>query len=262
MLLSADRGGAGSSLLVLLHGLGATREVWRPLQGVLSRSWRGRWLAPDLPGHGRSGVLRDYCPGSQAEAVATLIRAERPFDELVLVGHSLGAVIALALASGWFGLRPDRVLGLGLKSVWSDAEVEGLARRAAAPARLFADERVAIETYLKASGLAGLVPWDDPIARAGICHVAGTDPGWRLATESRAYAVGPPPLDSLCAAAAAPFVLACGEHDGLADVADLRRFDPRACELPGLGHNAMVEDPGAVWGWMEYEHAGQDADAL
>src|SRR4051794_27333525 len=133
MLLAADRGGAGRSLLVLLHGLGATRQVWGPLLGEVCRDWNGRWIAVDLPGHGLSGVLRDYSPGAQANAVATLLRAEPPFDELIVVGHSLGAVIALALASGWFGVRPDRVLGLGLKSVWSDAELASLARRAAAP---------------------------------------------------------------------------------------------------------------------------------
>jgi len=46
--LFAERGGSGEKLLVLLHGLGATAAVWHPLQKILEREWRGRWIAPDF----------------------------------------------------------------------------------------------------------------------------------------------------------------------------------------------------------------------
>ena len=54
--LYAEEGGSGTDLLVLLHGLGATGAVWAPLLEIIGTRWRGRWFAPDLPGHGSSDV--------------------------------------------------------------------------------------------------------------------------------------------------------------------------------------------------------------
>jgi pimeloyl-ACP methyl ester carboxylesterase len=53
-------------------------------------------------------------------------------------------------------------------------------------------------------------------------------------------------MRSLLAAANAPVRLARGEFDGLVSLAELRRDDPDALELSGLGHNAHVEDPERV----------------
>jgi pimeloyl-ACP methyl ester carboxylesterase len=58
--LYVRRGGGGESVLLLLHGLGATGDVWRGWEPLLARRWPGRWLAPDLPGHGRSPYLSRY----------------------------------------------------------------------------------------------------------------------------------------------------------------------------------------------------------
>ena len=44
--------------LILLHGLGATGQVWDPL--VEAAAWSGRILAPDLPGHGSSSWADTY----------------------------------------------------------------------------------------------------------------------------------------------------------------------------------------------------------
>jgi pimeloyl-ACP methyl ester carboxylesterase len=41
-------------------------------------------------------------------------------------------------------------------------------------------------------------------------------------------------------------VLARGEHDAMVTGDQLRALTPDAVDLPGLGHNAHVEDPGAV----------------
>lgn len=245
--LDAIRGGEGPDLLVLLHGLGATREVWTPLRGRIARAWPGRWLAPDLPGHGQSPWLDDYAPARQASAVAELIREARANGRLVVLGHSLGAVVALELAGDRSGLRPDRVLGLGLKTRWTEDELAASRRRASTPARCFGDQGSAVAMYLKVSGLHGLVAPDDPIALAG---VRKAEVGWRLAMDVRANGVGAPPMAELCAAAVAPFSLACGEHDPMADLRDLQRWDPGVCVLEGLGHNAMVESPAAVWRWV------------
>ena len=162
--------------------------------------------------------------------------------------------MALALAGPVSGARPDHVFGVGLKTLWSEAELAALARRAETPPRRLA-RLGALQLHLRVSGLDDLVSCDDPIARAGVCRDGD---GWRLAMDSRANAVGAPPMAALCAQALAPFALACGTRDGLADLADLRRWDPQAAGLPGVAHNAMIEAPEAVWRWMASR--GESAD--
>ena len=39
-------------VVLLLHGMGATGDVWLPWAPYLEQHWPGRWLAPDLAGHG------------------------------------------------------------------------------------------------------------------------------------------------------------------------------------------------------------------
>ena len=56
--------------LVLLHGLGATSQVWDPL--IETTAWTGRVLAPDLRGHGSERWTDTYSFGAMASDVADL----------------------------------------------------------------------------------------------------------------------------------------------------------------------------------------------
>ncbi len=226
----------GASLL-LLHGLGATGRVW---DGLLDQLDGWRWLAPDLPGHGESTPAANYSIGGLAAAVAAEIGRERP---VAVLGHSLGGAIGLALASGWFGVRVSGVCGLGIKVRWTDAELAKAAEVAARPNRVYDGRRDAVDRALKVAGLAGLVPADAPAADAG---VVPTDEGWTLALDLAAFAVGAPDMPGLLAAARAPVILAAGEHDPMGPPEHLHELRSDAMTLPGLGHNAHVEDPAAL----------------
>jgi len=252
LALAFDHGGQGRALLVLLHGLGATRQVWSPLTRLLEEKWPGRWLAPDMPGHGQSGWASNYAPGAQAEQVADLVKT---FDtgDVVLLGHSMGGVVALILGTDLFGLRVRRVLGVGVKVVWTAPEISALTERAAGPPRLFESEAAAVERYLKVSGLIGLVHAGHDLARAGVARV---EAGWRLAMDPRAHAVGAPDMAALTGRAKAPFALAAGSQDPMVGLEDLRAWDPRAEALEGLGHNVMVQDPAATWNWIDRALSG------
>jgi pimeloyl-ACP methyl ester carboxylesterase len=247
MNLAADRGGNGDRLLVLLHGLGATRQVWGPMLRDAGERWRGSWIAPDLRGHGASAHAAGYALGSHAADIGELVLAAGNWHEIVVLGHSMGGAIALALASGWFGFTPARAFGLGIKVAWSEDELAGMRKLAAAPAREFATKDEAITRYLKVSGLIGLLTAESPDAAAG---VAQTATGWRLAYDPAAASIGPPPMEALLAAAQCPIHLARGETDALVTHEQLRAYDGAAEDIPGAGHNAMVERPDAVWSWV------------
>jgi hypothetical protein len=93
----------------------------------------------------------------------------------VVLGHSLGGVVGLALASGVFAVPVQAVTGLGIKIVWTTQDLDRA--RAAAHRRpaWFAAREQAAARYLRISGLAGLL---DGIAQqrprprvpARVCH--------------------------------------------------------------------------------------------
>ncbi|HEX7308413.1 alpha/beta hydrolase [Lentzea sp.] len=224
-MLHVERGGNGP-LLVLLHGLGATGEVWR---GVVD-GWSGSWLVPDLPGHGRSGSIDRYSFGSFAAAVAEVV----PREPVTVVGHSLGGVVGLALASGWFGVDVTTCVGVGIKVRWTDEELEKAASLAARPAKVFAEEAEAVE---RASKMAGV-----PLAH-GVSEVDG---GWAPSLDVRAFGVGRPDLPGLIMASKAEVVLAAGENDPMCPREHLEELVPAPVTFPGTGHNAHVESPSSV----------------
>jgi pimeloyl-ACP methyl ester carboxylesterase len=236
---TADHDG-GPPLLVLLHGLGGTAAVWDGWADILQEIWPGRWLALDLPGHGHAPALQRYSFGSIAAHVAETLPLGRP---VVVLGHSLGGVVALALSSGWFGVRVTGVVGLGIKVAWAPDELARTAGLAARPVAWFADRSEAAVRYLKVSGLAGLRGEDDDVIAAGLREQDGR---WRLSLDPAAYGVGEPDMTGLLAATEAEVVLARGEHDHMVSDDQLAALPVATAVLPGLGHNAHVEDPRAV----------------
>jgi pimeloyl-ACP methyl ester carboxylesterase len=235
--LRVAQGGSGEPVLLLLHGLGATGDVWQEWRPLLARRWPGRWLAPDLPGHGGSPPLSSYTFESLAAAVAGTVGTAAP---TVVLGHSLGGVVGLALASGGFPVPVQAVIGLGIKVVWADDELDrarAVARRSPA---WFASRDEAAARYLRISGLAGLLDAAGPAVDAGLQEHDGR---WRLAMDPGAFAVGAPDMPALLARSQAPVILARGEHDAMNTDEQLTRLGVPAVTLPGLGHNAHVENP-------------------
>jgi pimeloyl-ACP methyl ester carboxylesterase len=238
-VLRVERGGSGDAVVLLLHGLGATGDVWQGVQEQLTDG-RCRWITPDLPGHGRSERLDRYSFGHLTAALTPLLDGE---EHVVILGHSLGGVLGLALASGWFGGAVDRVCGLGIRVGWSAAELAGAKAFSQRPNKLYYTRDEAAERYLKASGLGGLVDIADPRIDMGLVE---TPDGWRLSCDPRTYGVGRPNIPGLVAASQAEVILAVGEHDQISSPDQIREVDDAAVVLPGLGHNAHVEDPSAM----------------
>lgn len=225
---------------LLLHGLGATGAVWDDLVARLDH----RVYAPDLPGHGGAPRLPRYTFGGLAAAVADGLPTRGP---VVVVGHSLGGVVALTLATGWFGVEVAGVLAVGVKVEWSDDELAGAAAMAARPVREFTAREEAERAYRKMSGLSRVDP-------AGITE---TDGGWRLTMDLAAFGVGEPDMAGLLGAVRCPVVLAAGEDDPMSTPDQLRALREDAVTLPGLGHNAHAEDPAALLPLLEQLYSGR-----
>ena len=79
-----------------------------------------------------------------------------------------------------------------------------------------------------------------------ICGSRREGDRWRLALDSAAFAVGAPDMAELLEASRAPVVLARGELDPMNTDAQLAELHDEVITLPGLGHNAHVEDPAAT----------------
>ena len=98
----------GKPAVLLLHGAGLDHSVWTLQARYLAHHGRSV-IAPDLPGHGRSG-------GDALRTIADLTRwcwsllDALQIDRVNLAGHSMGALIALSAASD----RPARVQSLCL----------------------------------------------------------------------------------------------------------------------------------------------------
>jgi pimeloyl-ACP methyl ester carboxylesterase len=239
-MIWCESGGTGSRAILLLHGLGATAAVWNGVRRAIEQRAIGRWLAPDLSGHGISTRQSHYTVGSHAAEVAELVRGTQ---DLFVIGHSLGAYIGLALASRWFGIAVAGVLGVGPKITWSEADLQGSRDLATRPVRWYATAEEAWARYRRVSGLdPAVAPGDEWLARG----VVRGEEGWRPSQDPRSFGVAGAPFDSLATSARARVILARGERDSMVSTAELRAHAAQAVEIAGCGHNVQVENPDAI----------------
>ncbi len=224
--------------LLAIHGLGATRAVWAGLHDELGDRWN--IIAPDLPGHGDAPWSGDYTIGSLAAAVSASCANGQ---EVVAVGHSLGGAVAIALASGFYRPIVTAVVAIGVKTVWTDDDVAGMAKVADRGVRWFDNEAEATERFLRQSGLSGLV---EPGDRETVGSVVEDGGRWRLAQDPATFGQRPLDMAGLMAAARCPVTLAAGQHDPMATADQLAVHTERPAIASGRGHNAQVEDPAWV----------------
>jgi pimeloyl-ACP methyl ester carboxylesterase len=92
--------------IILIHGAGGNHLHWPP---EIRRLMGQRVFAPDLPGHGKSDGVGRQSIADYAGCILDLLDALH-VHKAVLIGHSMGAAIALTLALD----HSRRVLALGL----------------------------------------------------------------------------------------------------------------------------------------------------
>lgn len=100
--------GAGP-VIVLLHGIGSGAASWLDVALELGRN--ARVIAWNAPGYGDSTPLRSLAPDASDYAERLLQTLDAlGIERCVLVGHSLGAITAVAFASGAQRQRISRLV--------------------------------------------------------------------------------------------------------------------------------------------------------
>jgi pimeloyl-ACP methyl ester carboxylesterase len=110
--------------VVLVHGFGEDREVWRKQSASLSGEFK--LIIPDLPGTGESEMTGDMSIEGMAEVIHAVMVAENT-GPCPVIGHSMGGYITLALAEKY----PDQCTAIGLfhSSAFADSEEKKASRR-------------------------------------------------------------------------------------------------------------------------------------
>jgi 3-oxoadipate enol-lactonase len=248
-LLALDLAGSGKPL-VLLHGLATDRRIWRAVVPALARE--RQVVTVDLPGFGASAPAGEaFDLDEVADRIARGLAARRiraPFD---LVGHSLGAGVATALAAqrpgavqrlvlvapAGFNAMPDTISAL------LAAGVDGLlaAHRWLVPLTDLAWGRRLLLAYTAADG-ASIPP---AVARQMVnASASARRSAPALATITRSD------LRPRLLEIRAPLGLIWGEKDrtvpvSLASTLTAVRPDAELVLLPACGHVPMVECPDA-----------------
>ena len=241
-----EAGAADAPALVLLHGIGSGAASWLPLAQCLKG--RARPIAWDAPGYGESTPLAEAAP----RAEAYMLRLRELLDALdvqrcVLLGHSLGALTALALANA----EPRRVARLLLLSPargYGARPDEGEAVRSRRLAAL-ASEGIAGIAERRAPAMLGASPGAEALAWVR-WNMARLKPhGYRQAVEllcgDNLLRLGRPPV---------PVEVLCGSEDGITPPAACREIAEALAApfqlIPGAGHASPIECPEALAGHL------------
>jgi 3-oxoadipate enol-lactonase len=216
--------------VLLVHGAGGSSAIWLPTLYRLARVRRS--VAVDLPGHGREpGAPRGFdqlllALGGQA--------AHLCLGRSILVGHSMGGLLALAAALAW----PDRVAGLILVTTSARFQVS---------ARLFAtvdNDFPGWVDFLAEHAFAPETPADVRRRGAGISAQASKEQT-RADFEACTQFDARPRLGEI----AVPTLVVTGTRDRMAMP---KWGDELAAGIPGAehlrlpcGHHPMFEQPDA-----------------
>ena len=226
--------GAGAPALVFVHGWCGERGFWRgTLEAVAPRH---RCIALDLAGHGASGAGRTrWTLAAMAQDVVAVVEASGA-EDVILVGHSMGAPVAL-LAAPRLAPRVRGVIAVDSLHRADFSYPPGFLQRAAG--ELEAD----FPRALSASMRAVLPRRTDPELVAWIeARALRTDRGAAvgLLRDLGDFELGP----ALSGAGVPVRVIDAAESEPAADVEQNSRLaDFDALTMDGVGHFPMLEAP-------------------
>lgn len=243
----------GGVPLVLLHGFPFDHRMWSSCAQHLPPGLRA--IAVDLPGAGHSDL--DGAPPSIEHAADRVYRTMVAAGEgnAVVVGHSMGGYVALALAER----HPGFVVGLGLVSTKSTADTEE-ARAKRLRVAAAADDTQTVDAVLgMPAALVGPTTTAHrrqlfPVLDSWIRAQSPASVAW----SQRAMAARPD-RTAVLERFGAPVAVVVGAEDSVTPLAEAEHMVRAAAGtslgtagnaaltlVPGVGHMSPVEDPQAV----------------
>lgn len=228
--------------LVLLHGFCETRKIWEHFAERLSGDYRV--LCPDLPGFGDSPLPENPFDISDISMQVLGWIQENQVVNPVVVGHSLGGYVALAMAA----VQPDRLAGIGL--FHSTALADSTEKK---------ENRNRIIDFVQRNGalpfvetfVPGLFHRKDHPAIAYVYNIAAGTSTNTLVAYAAAMRDRPAQLDVL-AEFTKPILFVAGEKDTIVEYHQLEEQSklskfPFFAGLRDVGHMGIFEDePGSV----------------
>jgi len=229
--------------VLFIHGAGMDHTVWALQTRYFAHHGRSV-LAVDLPGHGRSEGAPLRSVGAMARWIVGVLDAAAVAGA-ALVGHSMGALIALEAAAA----APSRIRSLALLGVAERMPVHPDLQAAADAGRTLASELVAAWGHSR-SGHVGGNPAPGLWMMGGALTLLDRAPAGVLAADLAACNA----YDGALAAAArvtCPTLLLLGAADRMTPPAKAKPLgsaiaSSRTLVLPGAGHMLMTERPDAV----------------
>lgn len=244
--------------IVLIHGFGLNRNIWRELaETYLSPQ---RVILPDVRGHGESEAPEGPYPmtllAEDILALLDFLKVEKP----MICGHSMGGYITLAFAEKY----PERIAGMGLIATHAKAD----------PPEKKADRYQMVEdvgeqgAVVLAKSLAPKLTKDEGVLEQTYEILANTNPmGIIGVLQGMAER---PDRTELLTNVRIPVLVLAGEEDQLIDAEDARKMsmtipNSKFFLASGAGHMPMVENTNAVakgLGWLisQFKTAQGQAD--
>jgi pimeloyl-ACP methyl ester carboxylesterase len=248
------RAGEGP-LIVLVHGITSSSDVWRPVIRELAKDHTV--VAPDLLGHGRSAKPRgDYSLGAYASGIRDLMGV-LGYESGTAVGHSLGGGVAMQFAYQFPEYTERLVL---ISSGGLGRDVNPLLRAATLPGSEVVLPVITSEYALRAGEIVGgavermglkvgpdiaefargYASLGDGDARAAFLHTLRSviDPGGQRVSA----------LDRLYLAEQMPLLILWGKRDPIIPIEHGRYAhalveNSRLVEIDDAGHFPMLDDP-------------------
>jgi pimeloyl-ACP methyl ester carboxylesterase len=226
--------------VIFIHGAGMDHTVWTLQTRFFAHHGRNV-LALDLPGHGRSEGPALTSVGALADWAVRAMDALK-LEKAALVGHSMGALVALEAAAR----APSRVWALALLGVATRMPVHPDLLKSAQSGEHAAIDLITSWGYGRRAHLGGaqapgtwMLGAGSRLLERGTDRVLGTD----LAA-CNAY------LDAAQAAGkvTCPVLVVAGETDRMTAPASARELaakfqDGRIVTVLGAGHLMMIEQP-------------------